>query len=127
VYFELHLPVDRLQLTVIIWKTQNTSFLSLVNFGAAFAGGALEAGAAANASVEVRFGPGRSQMAHRFMVPVGATSGVPDANYSYADYVTVPFEVWDITNNQQLMVSFRDQDRNGAVQPVAQQYNWCCH
>lgn len=94
-------------------EEQNTSFLSLTNFGAAFSNGRLEAGASANASVEVRFGTGRSQMAHRFMVPVGATSGVPDANYSYSDYVSVPFEVWDVTNNKQLMVSFRDQDRNG--------------
>lgn len=94
-------------------QEQNTSFLSLVNFGAAFAGGRLETGAAADASVEVRFGPGRSQKAHRFLVPEGATSGVPDASYSYQNYVDVPFEVWDITNNRQLMVSFRDQDRNG--------------
>ena len=35
------------------------------------------------------------------------------ANYTYQDYVTVPFEVWDITNNKQLMVSFRDQGRDG--------------
>lgn len=94
-------------------QEQNTSFLSLVNFGAAFAGGRLETGSAANASVEVRFGPGRSQKAHRFMVPEGSTSGVPDASYSYQNYVDVPFEVWDITNNRQLMISFRDQDRNG--------------
>jgi photosystem II stability/assembly factor-like uncharacterized protein len=94
-------------------QEQNTSFLSLVNLGADFASGRLEVGSAANASVEVRFGPGRSQKAHRFEVPVGATSGVPDANYSYQNYVSVPFEVWDVTNNRQLMVSFRDQDRNG--------------
>jgi photosystem II stability/assembly factor-like uncharacterized protein len=95
-------------------EEQNTTFLSLINFGADFANGRLETGSAATASVEVRFGSGRSQMAHRFMVPDGATSGVPDANYSYSGYVSVPFEVWDITNNRQLMVSFRDQDRNGA-------------
>lgn len=91
----------------------NTSFLTMVNFGAAFYGGRLAIGSAANASVEVRFGAGRTQKAHRFLVPEGATSGVPDVSYSYADYVDVPFEVWDVTNNRQLMVSFRDQDRNG--------------
>jgi photosystem II stability/assembly factor-like uncharacterized protein len=91
----------------------NTSFLSLVNFSAAFYGGRLAIGPAANASVEVRFGAGKSQKAHRFLVPEGSTSGVPDVSYSYADYVNVPFEVWDVTNNKQLMVSFRDQDRNG--------------
>jgi photosystem II stability/assembly factor-like uncharacterized protein len=63
--------------------------------------------------VEVRFGPGEAQSAHRFLVPDGATSGVPAASYSYNNYVTVPFEVWDVTNNRQLMVSFRDQNRNG--------------
>ena len=52
-------------------------------------------------------------MAHRFLVPEGSTSGVPDANYTYAGYSEVPFEVWDVTRNKQLMVSFRDQDRNG--------------
>lgn len=94
-------------------EEQNTTFLSLINFGASYANGTLEVGAAANASVEIRFGSGKSQMAHRFMVPEGATSGVPDASYSYQNYVEVPFEVWDVTNNRQLMVSFRDQDRNG--------------
>ncbi|MEQ1585012.1 MAG: T9SS type A sorting domain-containing protein [Cyclobacteriaceae bacterium] len=94
-------------------EEQNTTFLSLVNFGAAFSGGRLAIGTLANASVEVRFGPGKSQKAYRFLTPIGATSGVPDVSYSYADYVDVPFEVWDITNNKQLMVSFRDQDRNG--------------
>ena len=94
-------------------ETLNTSFLSLVNFSASFGGGTLEVGGSANASVEVRFGAGKTQKAHRFLVPVGATSGVPDVSYSYADYVDVPFEVWDITNNKQLMVSFRDQNRNG--------------
>ncbi len=92
---------------------QNTTFLSLVNFTASFGGGRLEVGPQANASVEVRFGAGKTQKAHRFLVPEGATSGVPDVSYSYANYVDVPFEVWDVTNNRQLMVSFRDQDRNG--------------
>jgi photosystem II stability/assembly factor-like uncharacterized protein len=66
-----------------------------------------------NIAVEVRFGPGRSQLAHRFLVPEGATSGVAAASYAYQDYVSIPCEVWDITNNRQLMVSFRDQNRNG--------------
>lgn len=64
-------------------------------------------------SVEIRFGSGMSQKAHRFTVPDGSTSGVAIANYSYADYTDVPFEVWDITNNKQLMVSYRDQENNG--------------
>lgn len=91
-----------------------TSFINLVNFGAEAYGGKLDLGDAANkTNVEIRFGNGKNQKAHRFMVPDGSTSGVPDANYSYQDYVTVPFEVWDVTSNRQLMVSFRDQDRNG--------------
>ena len=93
----------------------NTStFINLVNFGAEAYQGKLDLGAAASkTSVEIRFGPGKSQKAHRFLVPEGSTSGVPDASFEYKDYVTVPFEVWDITTNRQLMVSFRDQDRNG--------------
>lgn len=65
-------------------------------------------------SVEIRFGPGMTQKAHRFQVPFEATSGVPAADYTYMDYVDVPFEVWDVTNNRQLMASFRDQERDGA-------------
>jgi photosystem II stability/assembly factor-like uncharacterized protein len=93
----------------------NTKFLSLTTFqSATTAGSRLSTGAAANTdTVELRFGPGISQKAYRFLVPVGATSGVPDANYSYQDYVDVPFQVWDLKKNQQLMVSFRDQGRNG--------------
>ncbi|GJM28883.1 MAG: hypothetical protein DHS20C17_15180 [Cyclobacteriaceae bacterium] len=70
-------------------------------------------------SIEWRFGPGRTQMAHRFEVPPNSGTngdggpGVPDSEYLYQDYVEVPFEVWDIDNNRQLMVSFRDQQRDG--------------
>jgi hypothetical protein len=64
-------------------------------------------------SIEIRFGSGLKQKAHRFFVPAGATSGVPAANYTYQDYVDVPFQVWDVTNNRQLMCSFRDQERDG--------------
>ena len=42
-----------------------------------------------------------------------ATSGVPASDYTYKDYVDVPFQVWDVTNNRQLMCSFRDQERDG--------------
>ncbi len=89
------------------------TYLTLTNF--AGSNGTFDVGPNANQiTVEVRFGPGRSQKAHRFLVPEGATSGVSPSNYSYANYVDVPFEVWDITNNRQLMVSFRDQGRDGA-------------
>lgn len=111
--FRVHLESGSTAVNNYSVEEQNTTFLTLVNFGASYYGGRLETGSAANASVEVRFGPGRTQKAHRFLVPEGATSGVPDVSYAYADYVDVPFEVWDITNNRQLMVSFRDQDRNG--------------
>jgi hypothetical protein len=30
------------------------------------------------------------------------------------DYIDVPFEAWDTENNRQLMLSFRDQERDGA-------------
>ncbi len=63
--------------------------------------------------VEMRFGKGKKQKAHRFLVPPNRSSGVPDSEYKYEDYVDVPFEVWDTESNKQLMVSFRDQSRNG--------------
>jgi hypothetical protein len=78
------------------------------------------AGSAHNGiTVEVRFGPGELQKAHRFTVPIGATSNVGINQYTYNNYVDVPFEVWDVTNNRQLMVSFRDQNRNGEFDLVA--------
>ncbi|MCG3118815.1 MAG: hypothetical protein ALAOOOJD_01090 [bacterium] len=96
---------------------ENTqSFLAFQNTSGQLAGGGIVFGnvAAANQpSLEIRFGPGKKQKAHRFTVPSGATTGVPNANYAYQDYVDVPFEVWDIDNNRQLMVSFRDQTANG--------------
>ncbi len=101
----------------------NTDFLSLVNFSATQFGGRLEVGSGANKSIEVRFGPGKSQKAHRFTVPVtGGTNGdggagIPDNQYTYQDYVEVPFQVWEVDNSgndvRQLMVSFRDQQRDG--------------
>jgi photosystem II stability/assembly factor-like uncharacterized protein len=90
------------------------NFLDLITFTSA-TNGNFDVGSAANAtSVEIRFGPGQTQLAHRFTVPAGATSGVPNASYTYRDYVNVPFTAWDISvvPNRQLMVSFRDQANN---------------
>jgi len=97
---------------------EGTDFMFLQNFAnIIWDGGRLTVGVDANTkrTVEVRFGPGKSQKAHQFFVPDGATSGVPASSYTYQDYVTIPFEVWDITAepDRQLMVSFRDQNKNG--------------
>lgn len=100
---------------------ENTeSFLSFVNFGGRYAGGGLETGENFHGletnvtmdeytSVEIRFGPGKSQKAHRFIFG-------SNFQYPYQDYVDVPFEVWDIDNNQQLMASFRDHENNGVYE-----------
>lgn len=110
-----------------------TSFLALFNFVGSFASGTLDAGfLRANpdddvqdievsdmTSVEIRFGPGLTQKAHRFTVPANGGpagnggAGIPFTQYQYADYIEVPFQVWDVENNRQLMVSFRDQARDG--------------
>lgn len=63
-------------------------------------------------SIEIRFGPGKKQLAHRFIFV--------SPNYEFKDYVEVPFEVWDIKNNKQLMVSFRDLENNGVYDLTAQ-------
>ena len=105
------------------YRVENTeSFLSFVNFAGNLYPGmntgdneeAINLQSDDWVSVEVRFGPGKTQKAHRFTVPSEATSGVPASDYTYQDYVDVPFEVWDVTNNQQLMCSFRDQGQDGA-------------
>lgn len=92
------------------------SYWDFVNFGAEYFDGRLEIGAGFSNSkfvdVEVRTGSGETQYAHRFTVNKQG-SGVPDSQYKYVDYVEVPFEVWDINNNRQLMVSFRDQQEDG--------------
>ena len=89
--------------------------MSFINHGGKYLNGGMEISASKNnySTIEVQYGPDKKQFAHRFKVPDGSTSGVADSKYSYLDYVEVPFEVWDIENNKQLMVSFRDQDKNG--------------
>ncbi|MCF6183159.1 MAG: hypothetical protein L3J56_00795, partial [Bacteroidales bacterium] len=99
--------------------TDNTSFLSFINFGGDFLNGGLSSDEGTNlvasdwTSVEIRFGSGLTQKAHRFTVPDNSTSGVPANSYTYQDYIDVPFQVWDVTHNTQLMVSFRDQEKDG--------------
>jgi hypothetical protein len=111
----------------VLGVTQNgtTPFLSFVNWGGPFAGGGIGTGKdfygttsaplslvdADYVSVEIRFGAGLSQKAHRF------TSGA-SFQYPYLDYAIVPFQVWDITNNRQLMASFRDSDSSGVYKLI---------
>jgi len=57
--------------------------------------------------VEIRFGTGKTQMAHRHVVGDSFED-------TYLDYVEVPFEVWDVLADRQIMVSFLDEDNNGA-------------
>ncbi|MDY6800970.1 MAG: T9SS type A sorting domain-containing protein [Bacteroidota bacterium] len=104
-----------------------SSFLAFINFEGEFLDGGMELGTNNGAtnldnddfvSIEIRFGPGLSQKAHRFTVG-GLGPEVPASGYYYEDYVDVPFEVWDITNNKQLMASFRDQEEDGAFNLIA--------
>lgn len=109
------------ELVVGVQELGTPEFLTFVNFGAPFLQGGLEIGSNEGAtsitedeyvSVELRFGPGLQQKAHRYTPPDGP--GIALTTYPYADYVDVPFEVWDVTNNVQLMVSFRDRSADGA-------------
>jgi len=92
----------------------------LIHFGAEYYDERIDIGdtlAEDFVSVEVRFGPDGQggylkQKAHRFHVPDGEGSGVPAADYTYQDYIEVPFQVWDIDNDRQLMVAFRDQQKD---------------
>ncbi len=109
--------------TVTSVDEENTgAFLDLISSGADFFNGKIgreSVNLADLVSVEVRFGPGISQKAHRFTVG-GQGAGVPDNGYIYQDYVDVPFQVWDIDNNQQLMVSFRDQQEDGTFNLITE-------
>ncbi|MFC2096257.1 T9SS type A sorting domain-containing protein, partial [Bacteroidota bacterium] len=99
--------------------TTDLSFIEFINFSADYFNGALSTDDGTDVvdedwiSVEIRFGTGITQKAHRFTVPDNSTSGVAYTSYTYEDYIDVPFQVWDITNNKQLMVSFRDQEKDG--------------
>ncbi|MCH7827271.1 MAG: hypothetical protein IIC75_04750, partial [Bacteroidetes bacterium] len=104
-------------------EINTSSFWAFVNWGGGFGNGGLDTGdkfvgpttdvnSTDFSSVEIRFGPGLSQKAHRFTTPGGL--GQPASNYTYQNYVSVPFEVWDTDNNRQLMVSFRDESNDGA-------------
>lgn len=106
------------------------SFLTKVNFGGEFWQGGMRLGTADDEAViapedmvsaEIRFGPGRSQKAHRFTPPDGP--GIPFSSYPFADYVDVPFEVWDVENNRQLHVSFRDRLGDGAFNLIPRDDN----
>jgi hypothetical protein len=96
--------------------TEEMDFLSFIRVaGFTLWNGQLEANNPAQAvSVEIRYGAGKTQKAHRFVAGGGgAGPGVAANLYIYQDYVDVPFEVWDTENNQQLMFSFRDQQNDG--------------
>ena len=56
--------------------------------------------------IEVRFGSGKKQMAHRHIF-------TDDFENTFADYVEVPFEVWDVLADRQIMISFLDDDEDG--------------
>ncbi|MFA4923945.1 MAG: hypothetical protein WC557_07120, partial [Ignavibacteriaceae bacterium] len=60
-------------------------------------------------NVEIRFGPGKTQKAARFI----------NTTMDYQNYVDVPFEAWDITNNRQLMISFQDVNKSGGFSLTA--------
>lgn len=106
------------------------TFMSFISFGGLYFDGAMATGTEEGSnvlpedfvSVEIRFGPGISQKACRFTVPVGQGGGVPLDEYVYNDYTDVPFQAWDTKNNRQLMVSFRDQERDGIFNLIKRPY-----
>ena len=109
-------PENSLRIENVEVTENGLSFWDVIDFNALYYDGSLDIGDSPVedfVDVEIRFGSGISQKAHRFTVPVGSTSGVSAGDYSYQDYIEVPFEVWDVENNRQLMVSFRDQGRDG--------------
>ncbi|MCK6542408.1 T9SS type A sorting domain-containing protein [bacterium] len=101
-------------------------WLAFQNFGLSYLGGGVSTGENgfgstnpvgltsqdSNMSIEVRFGPGRSQKAHRFKTDAQG-AGQTSPNYKYQNYVNVPFEAWDVTNNRQINISFRDENNDG--------------
>ncbi|MBI9062410.1 MAG: hypothetical protein JEZ14_10520 [Marinilabiliaceae bacterium] len=97
--------------------TDNTSsYFTYSNFDGQYLGGGVNAtltNAELLRNVEVQFGSGKTQKAHRFTVGGNTSAVVANDQYIYQDYVSVPFKVVDAETGNQLMVSFRDQDENG--------------
>ena len=116
---EIQPGMDTIGQIVEVQQNNTSSFLSFFDWGMPWAGGGVGTGFDALGdmiqgvedddfvSVEVRFGPGKWQKAHRFIIGSGGGS------LDYMDYIDVPFEIWDIDNNIQLMVSFNDIEENG--------------
>ncbi|MCX6135066.1 MAG: T9SS type A sorting domain-containing protein [Ignavibacteriales bacterium] len=125
--YKVQITAGTSQTPGVLDVTQNgtSSFLSFVNWGGPYAGGGIGTGKdfygttsapvsladSEYTSIEIRFGPGLSQKAHRFV------SGA-SFQYPYLDYVTVPFQVWDVTRNRQLMASWRDTDTSGVYKLI---------
>ncbi len=107
---------------VTFYQEENTMW-SLVNFGADYYNGRIELDTTLeiNKFVDIAIvtGPDVVQKAYRFIVNKQG-AGVPDEGYLYQDYVNVPFQVWDMTNDRQLMVSYRDQQEDGIFQLLLQ-------
>ena len=131
-------PVEEELLGLITDFIDNADFIIFANFRASGASGRVELGYLHDdeddvqdisvedvVSVEIRFGPGLRQKAHRFTVPPNGGRngdggfGILYPEYIYEDYVEVPFEVWDTDNNRQLMFSFRDQAADGEWSLIA--------
>lgn len=101
-------------------NSETSGFVTMVSFSGS------ESGVSTNGQtndIEIRFGAGQSQKAHRFLIPEKRTNGVAASEYTYQDYIDVPFTVWDVTtpsSPRQLAVAFRDQNRNGVFDLVKQ-------
>ena len=97
------------------------SYMSFYPFGSTYLGGGMITGLDNEAevelddfvSVDIYFGDTNIQKAHRFTVPPGEGAGVPEDYYTFEDYVEVPFTAWNSETGEQLMVSFRDNERDG--------------
>lgn len=102
----------------LMQRGQTSEFMDFIN-AAGFTNGSfnVEGSYDENVNVEIRFGQG-TQKAHRFTVGMQG-AGVPANGYLYQDFVEVPFQVWDIDNDRQLHVSFRDQQEDGTWNLIA--------
>lgn len=112
--FGIESGVEELRV-LIVGEEGSDAFMDFVDFGGEYLAGGLELGDVPFndlVSVELRFGQG-TQLAHRFTVN-GQGAGVPASGFIYQDYVEVPFQAWNTETGEQLMMSFRDQQENGA-------------
>ncbi|WP_430812625.1 MULTISPECIES: VPS10 domain-containing protein [unclassified Carboxylicivirga] len=111
--------VDQAGTSVFDVQLTNSDFLSWSDLGGEYLAGGIKIisdNSNLFTDVEISFGNGVSQKAHRFTS--SSSAALPAAaDLQYADYIDVPFTAVDKSTGKQLMVSFLDKNNDQVYEP----------